>query len=243
MIKRRRTAVLAAFAVVASVFLLPASPASAATFDNACVEQPDPDAVQPDPDDDDRYGVAEPGGARRYGHLEQHLRSRLADSPGGLRRRLQRRRPDDRDQQHPDHQHPHGDRGHEHGRRARQTTNNATTTATTTITDPNGIPGTGDETATAGTVNVTYANQTWTAGASGTINFRENTVTPLDRRGSPPSGRRRQHQAVVAGVITVQFGCDPGHGGRVGASEHDRAHRSGRDVRQHPDPQVARRRR
>ena len=37
MIKRRRTAVLAAFAVVASVFLLPASPASAATFDNACV--------------------------------------------------------------------------------------------------------------------------------------------------------------------------------------------------------------
>ena len=37
MIKRRRTAVLAVFAVVASVFLLPASPASAATFDNACV--------------------------------------------------------------------------------------------------------------------------------------------------------------------------------------------------------------
>ena len=37
MIKRRRTAVLAAFAVVASVFLLPASPAKAVTFDNACV--------------------------------------------------------------------------------------------------------------------------------------------------------------------------------------------------------------
>ena len=57
-----------------------------------------------------------------------------------------------------------------------QTTNNATTTATTTITDPNGIPGTGDETATAGTLSVTYANETWTAGASGAINFRENTV-------------------------------------------------------------------
>src|SRR6266545_3299213 len=37
MIKRRRIAVLGAFAVAASVFLLPASPAQAVTFDNACV--------------------------------------------------------------------------------------------------------------------------------------------------------------------------------------------------------------
>ena len=36
MIKRRRTAVLGVFAVAASVFLLPAGPASAVTFDNAC---------------------------------------------------------------------------------------------------------------------------------------------------------------------------------------------------------------
>ena len=37
MIPGRRTAVLAGFAVAASAFLLPASPASAVTFDNACV--------------------------------------------------------------------------------------------------------------------------------------------------------------------------------------------------------------
>ena len=47
-----------------------------------------------------------------------------------------------------------------------QNTNDVATTATTTITDPNGTPGTGDETATPGTVSATYADETWTAGAS-----------------------------------------------------------------------------
>ena len=37
MSKRRKTAVLGAFAVAASIFLLPTSQASAVTFNNACV--------------------------------------------------------------------------------------------------------------------------------------------------------------------------------------------------------------
>ncbi len=86
-----------------------------------------------------------------------------------------------------------------------QTTNAATATATTTITDPDGVPGTGDEEATPGTVDVTYNNQTWTAGASGTINFREDTVTPLTTTNSGIN-----ITAVIAGAITVRFGCDPG---------------------------------
>ena len=71
-----------------------------------------------------------------------------------------------------------------------QATNKVLSEAETTITDPDGEPGTGDETATPGKVNVTYNNQTWTAGASGPINFREKTVfVPPggDHRDSPSS--------------------------------------------------------
>ena len=72
-----------------------------------------------------------------------------------------------------------GDRGH-NTVQGSQNTNTVATTITTTITDPDGTPGTGDETATPGAVNVTYNDQTWTAGASGTIGFREYTTTPRD---------------------------------------------------------------
>ena len=95
-----------------------------------------------------------------------------------------------------------------------QTTNAATTTAQTTITDPNGTPGTGDETATPGTLSVTYANETWTAGpTNGPINFREETVV-VPTAPNPPGftnfAASVNITAVVAGVITVRFGCDPG---------------------------------
>ena len=86
-----------------------------------------------------------------------------------------------------------------------QFTNNATSTATTVITDPDATPGSGDETATPGTVNVTYADQTWTAGASGTVDFREDTVTPL---GVNAGGI--VINALVAGILNVQFRCSPG---------------------------------
>jgi hypothetical protein len=91
-----------------------------------------------------------------------------------------------------------------------QTTNTVATEAETTITDPDGEPGTADETATPGAVKVSYANQTWTAGASGPINFRQKTVLvpPL-----PPGFTNLNGginiKSVVAGAITVRFGCDP----------------------------------
>ena len=62
-------------------------------------------------------------------------------------------------------------------------------------------------------MKATYANQTWTAGASGPINFRQATV--LDPKPTNPPGFTNHKagiliEAVVAGTITVEFGCDPG---------------------------------
>lgn len=73
-----------------------------------------------------------------------------------------------------------------------------------TITDPDGIRGSGDETATDAQVTVNYPNQTWTAGASGQIAFREATI-PL----AVDQGGIVIH-ATVGGIITVGFRCSPG---------------------------------
>jgi len=55
-----------------------------------------------------------------------------------------------------------------------QVTNSVDTEVTTEITDPDGLAGTGDETATDGVLSVTYADESWTADLSGsTANFRE----------------------------------------------------------------------
>ncbi|MFP3900458.1 MAG: Ig-like domain-containing protein [Acidimicrobiia bacterium] len=73
-----------------------------------------------------------------------------------------------------------------------------------TINDPDGTPGTGDETAEDAEVTVAFPDQTWTAGESGTIEFREDTVTPL---GSDTGG------IVInadVGSLAVQFRCSPG---------------------------------
>ena len=82
-----------------------------------------------------------------------------------------------------------------------QTTPARAFSVTVTITDPDGVRNTGDETATDTTVTVTYPDQTWTAGPAGAIEFREDTVTPLsptvggilETLGGPPfvPGRRR----------------------------------------------------
>ncbi|TFG38302.1 MAG: hypothetical protein E4H44_04105, partial [Candidatus Aminicenantes bacterium] len=90
-----------------------------------------------------------------------------------------------------------------------QTTNTASSSISTTITDPDGSPSTGDESASDGALSLTYASQTWTA-AGGTIQFREETVDPVSA-GSPPAGG----VAIVAslgpgGIIMVRFGCSPG---------------------------------
>jgi hypothetical protein len=94
-----------------------------------------------------------------------------------------------------------------------QFTNLVETEAETTITDPDGEPGTGDETATPGTVKATYGNQTWTAGTSGPINFRQATV--IDPKPANPPGFSTTKagvliESVVAGTLHVKFGCNPG---------------------------------
>jgi hypothetical protein len=77
---------------------------------------------------------------------------------------------------------------------------------TTTITDPDATPGTGDETATDASGTAAYPPVNFTAGASGPLEFREDTVTPL---GAPDVGALIVN-AVVGGVIPVQFRCSPG---------------------------------
>ncbi len=92
-----------------------------------------------------------------------------------------------------------------------QTTNHATSMATTTITDPDGVPGSGDESATAGAVNVTYADQVWNAGASrGTIELREDTLTPLAAEPPAVHGGGIVIDALFAGIVNVQLRCSPG---------------------------------
>ena len=92
-----------------------------------------------------------------------------------------------------------------------QVTNTVATEAETTITDPDEEPGTGDEVATPGAVKVSYANQTWTAGTSGPIEFREKTVfTPPLPPGFTNLSAGINIKSVVAGALTVRFGCDPG---------------------------------
>lgn len=72
------------------------------------------------------------------------------------------------------------------------------------IDDPDGVRGSGDETADPAEVTVLFADQTWTAGPSGPIQFRQETVQPL---GTNIGG------VVInanVGALTVQFRCSPG---------------------------------
>ena len=92
-----------------------------------------------------------------------------------------------------------------------QATNTASSSISTTITDPDGSPSTGDESASDGAMSLTYASQAWTA-AGGTIQFREDTVDPVSA-GSPPAGG----VTIVASIpnpgpkpLQVRFGCSPG---------------------------------
>jgi hypothetical protein len=87
-----------------------------------------------------------------------------------------------------------------------QSTNTVATAVSTTITDPDGVPGTGDETATDAPAVGLFANQTWTAGASGTIDFHEHPDTALT--GSAGGGIIAV--ATIGGFLTVQIHCTPG---------------------------------
>jgi hypothetical protein len=88
-----------------------------------------------------------------------------------------------------------------------QTTNNVATSVSTTITDPDGVPGTGDESATDASFSVSYNNLSWTAGASGTINYRQESIAA-----APPTlaNNTLLINALVGGFLNVQFRCAPG---------------------------------
>ncbi len=74
-----------------------------------------------------------------------------------------------------------------------QTVGPIATTGTTTITDPDGTPGTGDETATDLSVIIPLPDTTWTPAAGGPMEFRDGgaTITAL----------------VAGGLISVTFNC------------------------------------
>jgi hypothetical protein len=84
---------------------------------------------------------------------------------------------------------------------------NGTVTVSTVITDPDGTPGTGDETATDASFSVSYNNLNWTAGASGTIQYRQESIPT-----APPTAASNSLliNALVGGVFNVQFRCAPG---------------------------------
>jgi hypothetical protein len=78
---------------------------------------------------------------------------------------------------------------------------------TTTITDPDGAPGTGDETATPASFSVSYNDLNWTAGASGTIDYRQQSIAA-----APPTAANNTLliNALIGGIFGVQFRCAPG---------------------------------
>lgn len=90
---------------------------------------------------------------------------------------------------------------------ASQTTNTVSTTLSTTITDPDGTPGSGDETATDASATVNFADLTWTAGASGTMNFAEHNDPAVT---GVAGGGLIAIANLAGGAIKVQFHCTSG---------------------------------
>lgn len=72
------------------------------------------------------------------------------------------------------------------------------------ITDPDGTPGTGDETAAPASASVSFADMSWTAGNSGEIALREASVPIANASG----GGGLQIDANLG--FTVRFRCSPG---------------------------------
>jgi hypothetical protein len=88
-----------------------------------------------------------------------------------------------------------------------QSTSDANTTISTTISDPDGNPGTGDESATPGTANASYADQTWTPSAPGVIGFHEHDDPAVTGAGG---GGIIAVAHLAGGVINVSFHCTSG---------------------------------
>jgi hypothetical protein len=82
---------------------------------------------------------------------------------------------------------------------------NGSVTVTTTITDPDGIAGTGDETATFATGTASYPDLTWTAASTGDIEFRQQSIAT-----APPTiANNTLLITALVGALSVQFRCAP----------------------------------
>ena len=101
-----------------------------------------------------------------------------------------------------------------------------TTSVATTITDPNGIPGSGDETATPLNLNVALPNTTWTPTAAGTISFSQGAPGSLPTIAAgqvaavatTPVGGIYISAQVANGLIKANFDCQGGTSAVGGAT-------------------------
>jgi len=202
-LSRRKRSVVGLLALVASaIFLLPATQASAATYNNACVNNIEPikSALIPVT----LTGTSTPGLVAAGGKVElKEIKEKLAIPPSvfvagynlGLLKVGLNELPTNLVTRIIGSNTVEGEQLAE-----------TTGVAKTTVTDPTPTePGSGDESATAGLVEVSYPDQTWTAGASGTINFREKTVEPQKFNSAGI-----QTSTNVGLPQPAQFGCDPG---------------------------------
>jgi hypothetical protein len=81
-------------------------------------------------------------------------------------------------------------------------------TVTTTITDPDGVKGNGDETATDGATSVTFSNMTWTAAATGPITFSEHNDPAIT--GATGGGLTAVAHLLADGSFSAKFHCTSG---------------------------------
>ncbi len=211
--KRRRKAVLGVLvSAAAAVFVLPATPAAAgtATTSNACANSVTANFSQIEVTTSGADGVdtVAAGGATTLSGLSQSasipgaifvagynlglLQQGTNNIPANVQTKIEGT----------------------NTTQGTQTTNtvggtppNGSVSVTTVITDPDGTPGTGDESATDASFSVSYNDLSWTAGASGTINYRQESIGT-----APPTSANNTLliNALIAGFLNVQFRCAPG---------------------------------
>src|SRR6266540_1776409 len=182
MIKRRKSALAVLAVAAAAVFALPASSASAgtATVANACANSVTANFSQIDvtTSGDDGLTTVAPAGATTTSSLGQSaaipgaifvagynlglLQVGVNNVPANVRSTIEA---------------TNTVQGSQNTNVVGGSPPNGTVSVSTTITDPDGTPGSGDETATDASFSVTYNNLNWTAGAAGnTINYRQESI-------------------------------------------------------------------
>ena len=209
MSKRRKTALAVLAAAAAAVFVLPASPASAgsATVSNACAIPLRTifSQIEVTTSGSDGVDAVFLGGATTTSGLSQSAAIPgdifVAGYNGGLLQQGLNNIPINAQTKIEATNTVEGT----------QTTNtvggsppDGSLTLTTVITDPNGIPGTGDESATDAAFDVSYNDLTWTAGASGTIEYRQESIA------TAPADNTLLITAQIGGGFPSRFSCSPG---------------------------------